>query len=367
MARRDSNRSILRIVPTPDGRVRDMPIITSKYAGKCRVCRAPIAIGDRVFWTRGTKGATCLKCHTGNSGSADSPPEKKPMPELPGDVKKGSDVGTQSGVKIWSIDWQDLRDSFVDRKENKRVFKRSHNQEQAKEYVKGDSWRGYTTENLERWIASGYQVTGLILGDPPVPIREKRKLFFSEDGDEFHYDLAMSGDDNYFSSWTKQESIPGLAIEVEIAMSANVSHEVLNAYASWVCRAIYALEENGVDCQVSLQISSRGTYGGDAARRTLIRVKKENEVSDFSYWSPMISPAALRGFGFHALALNSDAHDCDIAYGLGRPNGRNKWEVRFDKDRRVLEINCTSSSSYSFPEEDMTRQLHDALSETRKG
>jgi hypothetical protein len=37
-------------------------IIRSQYAGICRSCRAPIEVGDSVFWTPGAKGVICMAC-----------------------------------------------------------------------------------------------------------------------------------------------------------------------------------------------------------------------------------------------------------------------------------------------------------------
>ena len=36
--------------------------IASRYATACRVCRAPIAVGDRAIWTRTIPGVQCLGC-----------------------------------------------------------------------------------------------------------------------------------------------------------------------------------------------------------------------------------------------------------------------------------------------------------------
>jgi hypothetical protein len=286
-------------------------------------------------------------------------------------LETASDV--QADIPTWLIDWSELRDKVIDAQNGKRVCEIAENQKQFKEYVTPTGsrakWTGYGTEEIKRWIVSGYQVQGLILGDPPVPIRDKRKLRFNEDEGEFHYDLAMSGDDNYFSEWTKREIIPGLAVEAEISFVCSTDNKILTDYFAWICRAVYSLEENGVDCQVSLTMTMPNVFGGygDPKRRTIVRVKKENEISDFTFWSAMISPACFRTFGFCAQTLNADAHGRKVSSGQGSNSGSRQWSVKFNPDRRVMEIKCPySGGGYSFPEEDMTRQLHEALAETRK-
>jgi SWI/SNF-related matrix-associated actin-dependent regulator 1 of chromatin subfamily A len=37
-------------------------LITSKYPGNCRICSATIRVGDKVSWTRGVYGVTCVVC-----------------------------------------------------------------------------------------------------------------------------------------------------------------------------------------------------------------------------------------------------------------------------------------------------------------
>lgn len=348
-----------------------MGIIRSKYPGKCRKCGKTHSPGDRVYWTRGIKGVECISCSGGNRPTTPTPNPVRPNPtggiQTPRETRRVEDR-RNDGIPSWLIDWDELRDISLAALDGKKVAQKERHQRLiADDYLKPGKWEGYETEDVRRWITSGFQVPGLILGDPPVPIRDKRRLIFSEEGDEFHYDRAMSGEDNVFSEWTKRQVIPGLAVEAEISFSASVDNEVLRNYFSWICRAVYSLEENGVDCQVSLTMTMDRVFEGNTRRRrTIVRVKKEQEVSDFSYWSAMISPASFRTFGFIAQTLNADRNGDNVSTGQGG-NGGSGWYVRFDPVRQVMEISSDyMGGGYSFPEEDMTRQLHEALAETRK-
>lgn len=336
--------------------------LTSRYPGRCANCQKSYRPGDVIWWAKGQK-TLCGTC--GNTTPA--PTTNPDAPKIgSSDSEPGSGKSQDSPVEF-RIDWEDLRDVVLSHLAGQNTRKRSRNNDEIDTHVnRVSSWHGYTKDDLDRWIHSGYQVKGLLLGDPPVPIREKRRLYFSEEGDEFHYDLAMSGDDNYFSSWTKQETIPGLSIEVGMAFSSHVKADVLIDYFSWVCRAIYSLEENGVDCQVSLVNVVQSPWQNDRLwRKNIVRVKKENEISDFSFWSPMISPASLRTFGFVSQSIAADESNADVSSSQGIP-GHTDWGVKYDTEKRVLRIsNSHSGSGYSFPEELMQKQLLEALAETR--
>jgi hypothetical protein len=347
-------------------------LIRSKYPGRCKSCGSSVHVGDRVYWTKGVRGVICVAC--GEPGRRpDTKQDTKQAGKGSGEIHGQSIV--DSKAQTWQIDWNELRDLYLAASDGKQIVNRPSNAGHVERVVRMEEhrarWCGYQNDDVKRWIISGYSVPGLVLGDPPVPIREKRRLRFNEEEGEFHYDLAMSGDDNYFSEWTKREIIPGLAIEAEIRFSADVSEQILKNYYSWICRAVYSLEENGVDCQVTLTSSVSHLFdqrSSDPLVRTIIRVKKENEISDFTYWSAMISPASLRTFGILAQTLHADAKGYDASYGQGGdPIPRDSWGVKFDPDRRVLRISVnTSGGGYSFPEELMTKQLHEALAETRK-
>jgi hypothetical protein len=356
-----------------------MRLIHSRYPGRCRKCSEPFRKGALIYWAKGEK-ALCVPCHNASNPSPSSPSTYGPpgYREEPTGIA-GSPVETQGAVistdefETWMIDWIDLREKALQGLAGQKVCNRQANQKEFLAAVQGSSWKGYDTADVDRWIHSGYQVQGLSLGDPPVPIREKRKLRFSEEGEEFHFDMLASGEDIFYSEYTKREMIPGLAIEANINFQGTVSASITQAYFSWLCRAIYSLEEAGVDCQVTLANKNTNLFHGDTdrnRRRVTVRVKKENEITDFRYWSAMISPAAARTFGFAAKSLYADSVGKNVTNGMGNRAGidQGKWSVRFNTDRQVLEVDCAwSGGGYSFPEEDMTRQLHEALVETRKG
>jgi len=198
--------------------------------------------------------------------------------------------------------------------------------------------------------------------NPPIPIREKRRFRYLEEGEEFHVDVLYEGSDNYFSDWTKREVIPGLAVEIEIGFRAQVSASVLRDYCDFICRALYALESSGVDCEVTVSNTVTGLWRDNSKATTRIVVKKENEATDFRSWSAMLSPATYRAYGFAAKTMHAEKANRKCSDGQGASHFPT-WAVKFDKARRVVVISCYSKESHYFPRESMENQLKIALKE----
>jgi hypothetical protein len=280
----------------------------------------------------------------------------------------------------FQIDWYDykkiLKETIING--NAPTLNNATTTRSFKEHVtSAGSWKGFTTGQLQRWISEGYTPPGMIDGMKNLipPIREKRRTIWHEDGDEFHVDRAISGDDNFISMQSKREVIPGLKVEAGIMFAAMVSADVVNAYTVWLCKVMYSLEMSGIDAQLTLDFPSwqgvndqghkAAGSSGATCYHSLIRVKRENEISDFKSWSAMISPAALRNFGFGAICLHANEIKGTPSGSMGRgvPERRD-WEIIWDSARRVMVI----SNAYvarDFNESAMTAKLKTALAGMR--
>jgi hypothetical protein len=360
-----------------------MGYISSQYPGKCRACKRPHKPGDRVYWTRGTRGVLCVDCARNGerersterpSTRTENPRDSRPMKTtggIPGVLRvENTGRGRES---TFTVEWQDLkteiREAGFGRK--RPGLKVQGNQSAWSSNVfKSDgnsSWRGYSNSDAERWLIHGYQLGGMEFENPPIPVRERRYFLPDEDAEEFIAEDFFSGEDEFFAGWTMQESIPGLAVEAEICFMAATDQSVLKEYFSFLCRAIYALEKSGIDLDVTLKSTVNSLYAGSPAAydSTIIRVKHENEITDFSSWSPMLSPASLRTFAFAGMIAHADAAGKVIAGGFGHTIGTNTWSVKFNHSRGVLEIDVDSRAR-SFPAERMESQLREALQEMKR-
>lgn len=273
----------------------------------------------------------------------------------------------------FTIDYRELREvisGFLSDKSHPSV-KRSQNRELIGRHTFGIGTRsrfhGYSTEQLKRWIAQGYK-TDLMSGLSVSPVREKRHYQYVEDGEEIFVDRALSGEDSYMGEWTKRQTIPGVAIEAEVMFAAMVKSEIVNAYNVWICKAVQSLEMSGIDCQLTIKFSSEGAFleRGTKNVHSIVRVKKENEQADFHSFSPMLSPATLRTFGFTAICLHAESAGQSANYGLGtgryNVTPRPDWGVKFDTERRVIMFDCPYMPR-DFPEGKMTAEFRSVVTQ----
>jgi len=268
------------------------------------------------------------------------------------------------------IDWADLKETALDTIGGKvsRHFKAGVNRNHAVEACKGGRWSGYESDQLQRWLTSGYKSGDALDYSHLVPVREKRRFVFNEDDGEFNLDLVLSGEDRYYSEWTKVEKIPGLHIEAEIAMAASTDASTLTQYFRWMNQAVYSLEMAGIDVQLDLIYNcSSGLFREYDSRRfqTQIRVKQEGEISDFNSWSAMVSPASLRGLMFVAICKHAEDRGVNVQSGLGRRD-RSDWSVVFNRESSKLVIVPAWPGS-PFPVATMDAQFKSALEEIKRG
>jgi hypothetical protein len=331
--------------------------MTSKFKSRCKRCSSRIDVGDQIYWSKPT-GALCLKCGGNSPKESDGKPSA-----VPGGAQR------KDGATKFSIDWADLK-QFC-----QNVWKQNAppsnfldaNKRRLRDTLVNvrEEFTGYSRGQAERWTKEGYEVESLKgISEFAPPIREKRRLQFVEEGDEFHLDLAHSGYENYMSTWTKREVIPGIRVNVFCSLYAGVAAKVTNDFNRWVCRMIYSLESIGIDAEINFSVDGTDGPAKRIPFQTTIRVKKEGEATDFLSFSPMLSPAGFRLFSFAAIVLHSQENNYPVPTGLGRPAMRTKWSVEVDKETQTLEIKTPWNAS-EFPEDDMQKQLQTAIKELR--
>ena len=357
--------------------------MSSRYNGRCKSCGVRFKAGDEIYWSK-PSGALCISCGESRKGSQESkreiPQAETPSSGIPSDKReevKTRNVNLPSVIErgrdsYFTIDWNDLREivkdaSFNGRvpscsiKENSAMILRHSNNEISE-------WHGYSVGQLQDWLVHGYN-DGTIhgLGEFNPPLREKRRYVFSEDAEELIVDRALSGDDNFMAGYTPKENIPGVAVEIEIMFASSVSAEIVNAWNRFICRSMLTLETAGIDAQITLKFTSGDAASDGKTLHSIVRVKKENEAVDFQSFSAMLSPAALRTFGFASLVLHAEQRSKAVAYGIGHGHTGSEWAIRWNAERRILEFNCPYIPRGKFPEDEMVAQLRVALQSMKSG
>jgi hypothetical protein len=212
---------------------------------------------------------------------------------------------------------------------------------------------------MRQWIADGYHVSGLDeINSSLIAAKPRRKLRFTDEGDELHLDLAWSGADNYFSEWEKRVSKPGLIVDMEMAYSAANKSERIRPYLTWLARMLQTFDENAIDVEASLMNAvGQLTDGRNQPQRfeTRIRVKRPGEASDFAAWSACVSPGGFRQLMFTAKIFHGDKRGESTSSSLGIPQPSRKWDIEYDRDENRITVR--QSQTDDFPEFDMTQKL----------
>lgn len=286
------------------------------------------------------------------------------MDKLPSAISEKDSKGRTNST--FTIDWKDLKEiatAFVNGKTHS-LIKLGRNSDGIRSNTFGVSrWNGYSADELRSWLDKGFRTDGIGIEIQP-PVREKRRYIYSEDAEELHIDRALSGEDNYAGEFTKRKIIPGVAILVNIDFAAMVNASVVNAYNVFVCQCIQSLEASGVDCEITIQHSATGLIDGVYMANTIVRVKKENEASDFGSFSPMISPAAFRSLMFAAMYAHAESLGKGASHGLGygryHDNPNHKWDVFRDEKTQTIVFDCPRSAS-DFPKSTMQAKFQQVL------
>ena len=277
---------------------------------------------------------------------------------------------------FFQVDWTDLHRMFRGTIMDGTTpdFRDSRNRDRYRELLtEASSWTGVTTNQLREWITTGYRPPNFG-GIPGViaPIREKRRTIMVEDGDNFHVELAYGGEDKFMSTRTKTPTIPGVRVEASVIFSSATDSKVVAQYLIWISQVLHSLEMSGVDAQLLLDFPTWNCMNGPDSGKDpgtgtlyhhLVRVKRENEMADFASWSAMVSPAAMRNFGFSMMAMHADKIGKTTRPSLGRGTGLKEWKVEWNRERQVLKISNPYTQVYSFEEEKMTKQFRAAMAE----
>lgn len=291
------------------------------------------------------------------------------MPEIPGTL-----VQVPGGGMRYTLAWTDLRTEWCKFTSGTLEYRDSlpghflAKDEQRWRYGNGDvQWMGCTPHELAIWLRDGYNPPGLEVVSPlPVPVRKRRRIQWADEG-HLSVDAALSGNDQYFQLQTPRESRPGMLVRAELGCSARTDGHALREYLIWLRALIATLEADGIDCAVALTMSmSELTTGYSGPVDIDILVKGENTRSDVRDWSPMLSPAAYRGFGFFAKALYSLKADRGrLSSGKGSLGRANRsFNVAWDHWTRELRVEFRDGMQ-RFDAATMTAKAEEALRQAK--
>lgn len=325
-------------------------IITTRFATTCKQCKQGIAAGERVYWLGRGSGIRHLHCGT---NEPETTPKTDKKPSNFSHTIKFTDLREQ-WKKLSTGDFSGLK-----RAKNKSVAEFLYRM-----WETDAQWIGATIPETTEWLDRGYVVEGLTGIDSSLfPAKPRRRIKYSEEGDEMLIDLAWSGVDEHFIEHDKRMTKPGLKVDIELCFDANFGAKIIADYQRWIARMLQSIEEAAIDVEVDITNRASAVYEGTSYSQiaeSRVRVKESGEASDFASWSAMFSPGGFRQLSFAAIVFSAEFHGLDAKRSLGSAEYAKDWVCAYDVETNTLSI-ANPGSSREFPEFEMTEKFRAIL------
>jgi hypothetical protein len=277
------------------------------------------------------------------------------------------------------IDWSDVKDRYiasVEKGENWPTQPAMNDRllQYGKNPYQKDDWGGGSGADTLKYLREGFHAPEFSNSAEYVPTANKmRNTWNMEEGDVDIFRMSAGRDDFYLGP-QKRLSKPGVRIQIEFAFAAMVSSKTIQEYGAWCAGFIGALETEGYDLVVDMWIPLDNLFEGDGGgyyddgdgdkitrSNVLVRVKRPNEVSDFTEWSSLFGPTGYRHLGFTAKCVAGDKIGKRANGSLGMTLGDKSWGVEYDKDEALVMITCNqrAGGSERLPKEHMNKQARE--------
>jgi hypothetical protein len=222
------------------------------------------------------------------------------------------------------------------------------------EYGKG--WYGSTPKEMLEYLDNGYHAPEFAHAAEYVEIAERRVSAWNDEEGEADPGRLIGGFDDFYLGMSKKEKRPGLRVQIEYAFAAGMSSKTLQEYGAWVAGFLGALEATGYDLEVDIWTPLDDLYVGDRQVRSnvLMRVKRQNEVSDFTEWSAIFSPGGYRHLTFCAKCVAGDKIGKVATSSLGITVGGKSWGVEYDREDQTVRVTVNQrgwGGNEKFPKE----------------
>lgn len=244
------------------------------------------------------------------------------------------------------IEWSEVKNAFTTAIEDGTpVGSQPINSQIGRWYAnptQEDEWEGGSAAMTMKNVRQGYRAEQFAHSAEYAALSNKRHFAYNEDEGEIDLDRVLDGHDAIFLEREERESRPGLRLMIEFSFAWTTSAEVISQYGAWVASLIKSLEASGFDLVVDLWLNLDNLFVGDSYdQRTnvFLRVKQENEQSNFTEWSALFGPTGFRQLGFLTLCLAGESEGKKVEGGFGMTVGGKDWGVSYDRDVQQVTIN----------------------------
>ena len=249
-----------------------------------------------------------------------------------------------------TVEWGDLKRRYLDAVENGTKFSKPaqpinskikdwHNNPLAGE---NEEWEGGSAARTCKYLREGYRAEQFAHSAEYAALSHKRHFRYNEDEGELDLDRVLDGHDEIFLDRELRESRPGLRLMVEFSFVWSMPAKTISEYGAWVASLIKSLEASGYDLVVDMWINLNNLFNEDSygqRSNVLIRVKRENEQSNFTDWSALFGPTGYRHLGFLAKCMAGHQEGLRVTNSFGQCIRDKSWGVTYDRENQQVTIN----------------------------
>jgi hypothetical protein len=286
--------------------------------------------------------------------------------EIPQVVQTDRVVKDEKGrlQRVVILDWSELKFKLFDFFENKKGWRSQPSIDSTwrgllRDPWTADKWVGLSVVELLDQLRNGYHAPEFANSAERLQgATERRANWNDEDGDP-DIGRMISGTDDFFLGMSERNTKPAITVQFETFFSCGVKAKVIAEYGAWLAGLMKAMETYGFDLTVDAWacIDELTTSDGRERSNILMRVKRQNEYSDFTEWSAILGPGIGRIFAFGSMAMACDKIGKKLTSFIGMSVGDRNWGLEYDREENIVRvtINQRAGGGDAFPRERLTK------------
>lgn len=254
---------------------------------------------------------------------------------------------TDKKVENIIVPFADVKQAFIEAMESRKVLAGDQpiNEDLQRWHdnpTRRSKWEGGQAAHTAKYLREGYFAKAFAHSAEYAVLSDKRRFCYDEDEGELDVDRVFDGFDDIYLTRELQESRPGLRIMCEFTFSWQTDAKIIAQYGAWCASLIKSLEASGYDLVIDIWINVDSLFVGEWSNHTnvLLRVKRENEQSNFTEWSALFGPTGWRHLCFLAMCVAGEQVGKRVDGGFGHTLGGKDWNVTYDRENQQVEVHC---------------------------